>query len=652
MKICVSVSPVVLVGLTAALVGGASGCKQSAPTSSASLGSVAPPSANVPFTAEAPALARSSLAAAPAAARRHHGKFSLAVIPDVQYLFDADRSNPAVAAATMRWIVDNTERYHIAFTAQLGDIVENHNPTEFAQADKVFQILDRNHIQYGYAAGNHDLSNSNLYDDQRGNEAYLRYFSPARVSRNPTFGGATPNGYNTYYIFEGGGEQWLLLALDWRASASTIQWAQNVIKQHPTLPVIITTHELVDDSGDGYGAPTGQAVLSQYGQSLWDNLIKNNDQIFLTINGHFWPPARTVILNNAGHPVLMQIANYQDRYFGGSGMLRLYQFDLDHDTIEVSTFSPYTLSIPREERNALARNEAELTDPNNHFVTNIDFKDRFSSFQAVPPPPPVPVTHVLIPDTVAYWRFDNSPVGLPLPEGPTAIAARDLSGNGNDLSRVTLANGQTTDLVYTDKYDAQQPSRGSLFFNGSRLNPTLGGAYLRTVDGAPINGMTFSNGYTIEAFVRFPADCCGANHQWMGILSRMGTGGQAGKFGDDPSEPVATLSVPPSPGFQWALYPTNLQAIETNWSHITPLDTWTHVAVVNDGHHTVMYIDGCPITRNPRTDSIGISTVGDFWMIGAYSYAGVVEQSFYGWMGDVRIVARPLDVDEFMISAR
>jgi hypothetical protein len=647
MKIRSPLSPFLSIALTSALAG-VVGCKQSAPPAPASAGSVVPLSASVSASAIAPAVAPLAAAAAPLA--RHGGKFSLAVIPDTQYLFDSDRANPDVVAATMHWIVDNSDRYRIAFTTQLGDIVENHMPSEFAIADKVFQILDRHHIQYGYAAGNHDLSNSNLYDDQRGNEPYLQYFSPARVSHNPTFGGASPNGYNTYYIFEGGGQRWLLLALDWRVSAASIQWAQNVINQHPTLPVIITTHELVVDSGDS--APTGQAVLSQYGQTLWDNLIKNNDQIFLTINGHFWPPARTVMLNNFGHPVQLQVADFQDRYFGGSGMMRLYEFDLERNNIEVSTFSPYTLAIPREQRNFLAQGEAELTDPSNHFITHIDFKDRFSSFQTIPPPPAVPVAHVLVPDTVAYWRFDKGPDGAPLPEGPGTLAARDLSGNGNDLFRVTLANGQNTDLVYTDKYDPQQPSRGGLFFNGSRINPTLGGAYLRTIDQAPINKMELKNGYTIEAFVRFPADCCGDRHQWMGILSRMGDGGDVGKFGDDPNEPTATLSVPQTPGFQWALYPTNLQAIETNWSHIVPNETWIHVAVVNDGHHSVMYVDGCPITRNPHTDSIGIATSGDYWMVGAYSYAHAVEQSFYGWMGDVRIVARPLDVDEFMTAAR
>ena len=40
----------------------------------------------------------------------------------------------------------------------------------------------------------------------------------------------------------------------------------------------------------------------------------------------------------------MHLVNYQDRYFSGSGMIRLYEFDLRANTVDVQTFSPYWLS--------------------------------------------------------------------------------------------------------------------------------------------------------------------------------------------------------------------------------------------------------------------------------------------------------------------
>jgi len=50
----------------------------------------------------------------------------------------------------------------------------------------------------------------------------------------------------------------------------------------------------------------------------------------------------------------MHIINYQDRYFGGSAMMRLYEFDLDEGTVDVHTFSPYWQSVRASARPPLA----------------------------------------------------------------------------------------------------------------------------------------------------------------------------------------------------------------------------------------------------------------------------------------------------------
>jgi hypothetical protein len=70
-------------------------------------------------------------------------------------------------------------------------------------------------------------------------------------------------------------------------------------------------------------------------------LIRRNDQIFLTLNGHYWPPGRTVLTNDAGHAVHVHVTNYQDRYYGGAATIRLYHVDPDRSVIDVETFAPY-----------------------------------------------------------------------------------------------------------------------------------------------------------------------------------------------------------------------------------------------------------------------------------------------------------------------
>jgi hypothetical protein len=576
------------------------------------------------------------------------GKFTIAVIPDTQYLFDEDRGNRTVVEKSLQWIVDHTREKNIVFTVHLGDIVNNGGDArwgrqELAQASDAFRIFDRNNIQYGVVAGNHDVP-SGTFDNVRGPSAYLDYFGPARTAGNRSYCGSTADGYNNCYTFTGGNQRFLLLALDWRASDATIAWAEAKLEEFAGVPTIIATHEILTSSNDV--TVNDAAVLSGYGQTLWDRLIKSHSQIFMTLNGHNWPAGAVVMKDLADREVYMHLVNYQDRYFSGSGMIRLYEFDLRANTVDVQTFSPYWLDH-RGPLPTLAKDEVRLEDAANRFTMEVDFKERFAAEKPVKVTPPVAPKQLLVDGTMAYWRFEGQD-RQPLSEGP--IAVRDLSGRGNDLMRVTLQNGSANALVWTREFHPQQPSRGSLFVDGSKRNPAFGGAYLRTVQGAPINQMTFKNGYTIEAFVRLPEYCCDDNHAWMGVLSRMGSGADLGRTADDPDEPLATLTVSPSREFQWAVAPFSDPGLLTNWSFRVPTLNWYHVALVNDGKQTTMYLNGSPDQRNPTRLNNGLQTTGEYWMIGANHYGRTVEHSFYGWIGDVRVVNRPLAVREFMLG--
>lgn len=103
-------------------------------------------------------------------------RFTLAVLPDTQYLFDADRGDPAPLDASLRYVLENDD--NVVFLAHLGDLTENGQPGEFAQISRSFQALDRRRFPYSTLAGNHDINSST--DDQRGRTAYLDAFGPQR----------------------------------------------------------------------------------------------------------------------------------------------------------------------------------------------------------------------------------------------------------------------------------------------------------------------------------------------------------------------------------------------------------------------------------------------------------------------------------------
>ncbi|MFI1358450.1 LamG-like jellyroll fold domain-containing protein [Streptomyces sp. NPDC020898] len=553
-------------------------------------------------------------------------RFTLAVMPDTQYLFDGPSINPAPIEASLRYLLEHGRDENIVFLTHLGDITENGAQAEVTAAGKAFELLDRRGVGYSVLAGNHDVRSSTT--DQRGATPYLGVFGPERFQGKRTFGGASADGYNTFHIFKAADREWLVLALDWRLSDKGYAWAESVLAQHPTLPVVLTTHELVYEDD----------TLSAYGQQLWDKLVKNHDQIFLTLNGHYWPAARATRKNAAGNDVHLHLTNYQNRYYGGAAMIRLYHFDLDRNAIDVETVSPWILGRAAKGLNELEREEMELSGDADRFSVDIDFEQRFAGFAPVAPRPARPVAKMLVPGTVAYWRFDGQQDGAAV-----TGTVRDRSGRGNDLDLVTVG---ASSLTWSSDHHPDQPGHGSLEFQGYKS--PLRGTYLRTVDGAPLNSATFKAGYTIEAFYRLPADWDPAHHAWGGLISRTGTGGAAGKTADDPDEPLATLSLSDGPGPQWAVRPLNQEGIATNWGDETRREVWWHVAVVNDGRHTTLYVQGCPVARNPHATAIGLTSVGLPWLLGGYTYAGKIDQILHGRLGDVRIVERALPVSSFM----
>jgi hypothetical protein len=296
--------------------------------------------------------------------------FSLAILPDTQMY---SRYNVGMFNAQTRWIADNARSHNIAFTTHLGDVVDRaRRDYEWANADSALRILEFAHQPYSILAGNHDLLGKKLNDSERDaqNEPFLQFFPVERFQQNSTYGGHSPSGFNSYYIFESVGQQFLILALDWRLSDESLLWVQSVLDAHPNMPTILTTHQLL------YVDRDGNPRLSHNGSLLWNQIIEPNNQIFLAINGHHYGVTHVVSQNNVGNDVLLMLVDYQADYMGGNGMLRLLTFDLLNDRIHAQTFSPYVMAIPSAERNA--RDIERKTDAANQFTVEIEIMERFT----------------------------------------------------------------------------------------------------------------------------------------------------------------------------------------------------------------------------------------------------------------------------------
>lgn len=566
-------------------------------------------------------------------------QFTLVVMPDTQYLYDQNRIHPVPMEHTFEYVTScNDTRENIVFMAHLGDVAQNGLAEEYKVASKAFERLDETGVAYSTLAGNHDIDSST--DDTRGSTPFLDAFGSKRFANSKTYKGSNKGGYNSYHIFRAGGREWLLLALDWRMSNSSFDWANEVLTNHSTLPAILTTHELVSPD-------TGKTEFSAYGDEVWNKLIKNHDQIFLTLNGHFWPAGRTHRTNSAGNRVDSHITNYQNRYYGGAGMIRLYRFDLDKNTIEVSTFSPWIHGLMKHGKaNKLALQEASLTSDEDQFTMSVNFAKRFSRSNSTKAKRSD--VKEVIPGTLAYWRFDGHENQTPVTSDDTI---KDFSGHGNDLKFRGVNESAQHSMHWSNSHHPQQPGHGSLNFTGQKQ--PLRGSYFQTVDHAPINYAQFEHGYTFEAYYYLPSSWSSDQNAWSSILSRWGTARQANKTGAgvDPDEPIVSLSLSDDRELQWRAYPLHKNVGSTNWGHESPFDTWWHVAVVNNGTLTKMFVDGCEVVRNPEQWVPGLTTLNQPWMLGGFEYNGTINQIFYGSIGDVRIVNRPLSIEEFLVHS-
>jgi len=212
---------------------------------------------------------------------------------------------------------------------------------------------------YSTSPGNHDYDSINSHNSAT---QYDSYFGASRYEGRSWYGGASAEGVNQYQLFSAGGYQFLHISLEWEPRGTSLSWVQQVVDSHPGIPTLVTTHAYVPvDGGHFVGTTTFDG---NDGESIFDNFVRVNPQIFMVMNGHFTGERHQISINDAGYEVYEVLANYQNRPNGGDGWMRLFRFQPDLDRIEAVTYSP---TLDQFE-----------TDPDSQFSFSFDFAERFN----------------------------------------------------------------------------------------------------------------------------------------------------------------------------------------------------------------------------------------------------------------------------------
>jgi hypothetical protein len=279
--------------------------------------------------------------------------FSIAVLPDTQYYAAEINGGTAQMFYTQtQWVADNRVSRNIAFLAGVGDIVDTESAlTQWAIATAAYGTIDN--IQAGafpYSApmGNHDVLPGN-------NNAKL-YFGDSRYAGRSWYGGSSPDGLNFYQRFTGGGQQFLSIGINYQADAAARNWVKGILAANPNTPTIISTHDYLNADANG--------TRSAYGQILWDDVIKTNNQIFMVLAGHNPGVSQHLATNNFGHTVHEIMVDYQAQAQGGAGFMRLMEFLPATNLVHSTSFAPIS--------------GGTKTDATNEFDIMIPFAVRFN----------------------------------------------------------------------------------------------------------------------------------------------------------------------------------------------------------------------------------------------------------------------------------
>lgn len=210
-------------------------------------------------------------------------------------------------------------------------------------------------------------------------------------------------GGDSAQIFAAGGYKFLHIALQFDPPNSSLEWASGIIRQHPGLPTIVTTHDYLDTTGERRANPAIDLSVNDpeanNPQMLWDKFISQNDQIFMVICGHQHAQAFRADDNRYGHKVYQILSDYQDRQHLlegktvrkntvaglGDGWLRLMTFDMSQPTpvVRVRTYSSYfkshSLDTPGYASWYRKTEDPHLTDE--QFMREDDFKVDLHDFR-------------------------------------------------------------------------------------------------------------------------------------------------------------------------------------------------------------------------------------------------------------------------------
>jgi hypothetical protein len=277
-------------------------------------------------------------------------KFTVILLPDTQYYTaepqGTNNGNNSMFKSQTSWIANNRVTRNIAFVGQLGDCTEHGdaNEVEWKRVDTAIKTIEDpvltglpQGIPYGLSVGNHDQS-PNGGGASASTNFFNQYFGFNRYTGRAYYGGHFgSNNDNHYELFTASGIDFLVISMEYDTNPSTavLDWAAGLVQTYNNRKVIVMTHFGINETG------SPQPSFGTQGLAIY-NKLRSFPNFILFVCGHIHQSDGEARRSDAfnGNTVHTLLSDYQGRTNGGSGLLRIMEFDPATNKISVKTYSP------------------------------------------------------------------------------------------------------------------------------------------------------------------------------------------------------------------------------------------------------------------------------------------------------------------------
>ena len=292
----------------------------------------------------------------------------------------------------------------------------------------------------------------------------------------------------------------------------------------------------------------------------------------------------------------------------------------------------------------------------------------------------------------AHWKFQNEEGYYTGSVEDDSLRFIDLTGNGNDLEVCFEGNGDQLDIFEWDEgatvgEDGVYSTKSSLRFGNTwekalsvdPYDPSqteysgayVSGKYFQTVNGAPLNNVDSTTGWTVEIIFKIDEEWNNNYNRYTGLFSRQGVV----ESQDEPAFSMALTELiggGTQDGYIGREGTTGLQYVhvdvnENKTNHERKngeiyAEEWIHYMVTSDGYWLDVYVNGENVLSMAENNEIYITDSLFSWEVGVGRKLGtdkatmnpkhpegLIRRLFCGSMAEIRFTMNYMDIEDSLL---